>query len=81
MAFNIWSTQLTGQDDFIPFTISRLLAAIASSGALMRKLCKSFTWALWIDHDAVGADVLVSIFFLHERGRAFGVFTSAALLG
>jgi MFS family permease len=55
---------MTGQNQYIPFVISRLLAGIFSTTSL-----------------TLGAGILLDIFFLHQRGKAFAFYTITALLG
>lgn len=38
LLLNIWSTQMTGPNDYISFTISRLFTAIAGCGAMISTL-------------------------------------------
>jgi hypothetical protein len=55
---------MTGENQYIPFVMSRLLAGIFSTTSL-----------------TLGAGVLLDIFFLHQRGKAFAFYTISALLG
>ncbi|KAH8700696.1 major facilitator superfamily domain-containing protein [Talaromyces proteolyticus] len=63
-SFSIWSAVMTGPDDYIKFTISRLFVGIFGSTPFI-----------------IGPQLLVDIFFLHERGRVFNTFFVVSTLG
>lgn len=61
---NVWSACMTGEDQYIAFTVSRWLAG--TFGAFPT---------------ALGGGFIVDMFFLHQRGKAFGFYTTCAIFG
>ncbi|KAL2014532.1 hypothetical protein VTN00DRAFT_2057 [Thermoascus crustaceus] len=64
MGCGIWSARMTGEGDYIPFTVSRLFGGIFGSIPSI-----------------LGAQPLMDMFFLHERGKVFTTFHLSFLLG
>lgn len=64
MVCGIWSAEMTGPHDYIPFVLSRLIGGLFCSVPQI-----------------LGNGVIVNIFFLHERGKTFAVYSTVYILG
>ena len=61
---SIWSACMTGEDDYIPFIISRWIGGTFGSVA-----------------STIGAGIVLDLFFLHQRGKAFAVYAVCTIFG
>ncbi|KAJ5784348.1 uncharacterized protein N7503_009560 [Penicillium pulvis] len=61
---SVWSACMTGENDYIPFIISRWVGGTFGSVA-----------------STIGAGIVLDLFFLHQRGKAFAVYGVCTLFG
>jgi MFS family permease len=83
LAVNVWSAYMTGAGDYNAFVVSRLIAGLFGSapttgkfvdGTMQRRM-------LILKLLTVGANIIVQVFFLHDRGKCFAIYTSLILFG
>jgi MFS family permease len=87
MVMNIWSAVMTERGDYTKFIVSRLFAGMTGASV---SICKFYPLPQDVNPSAfltsltsksVGPEFLVDIFFLHDRGKVFGIYFSCILLG
>ena len=82
MCCNIWSASMTKDTQYVPFVISRLFAGIFSSAAITRESAPRYEKSALTDWiTTVGSNFITELFFLHDRGKCFALYTFAILMG
>lgn len=77
---------MTGEDQYIPFIISRLLGGLTGSAGsscgllsyLLRIFISNYTILM---KEIVGSEWILEMFFLHDRGKAMTLFQVSMMFG
>lgn len=83
---SVWGALCTDESDYISFVMSRMLAGLFGSVATTGQwIDRRGTWrppvGLISRSRSVGAGLILEVFYLHQRGKAFTVYSIMLLVG